>query len=111
MLTEHNLKTYNKKKPLTTEIVVNNISKGMLPGTMRGSRGGGGRESGPQSPLNNHKHIGFLSNTGPDLLKITKLPSQYSMLGPHWHASETPFKWRFAGGPMNARLPPLTKLS
>ena len=26
-------------------------------------------------PLKNHKNIGFLSNTGPDPLKITKLPS------------------------------------
>ena len=53
------------------------------------------------------------------------------MLGHHRHASETPFKWRFAGGPMFAQLlwywdplyptqlkknvvkvgPPLTKLS
>ena len=51
------------------------------------------------------------------------------MLGHHRHASETPFQWRFAGGPMMARLwwyldppsphqlktvkvgPPLTKLS
>ena len=54
------------------------------------------------------------------------------MLGHHRHASETPFKWSFAGGPMMARLqwymdprsshklkknnlvkvvPPLTKLS
>ena len=32
-----------------------------------------------------------LSNTGPDPLKITKLPSQHSMLGHHWNASETPF--------------------
>ena len=34
-------------------------------------------------------NIGFLSNTGPDPLKITKLPSQHSMLGHHPHASET----------------------
>ena len=40
-------------------------------------------------PLKNHKNIGFLSNTGPDPLKITKLPSQHSMLGHHQHASET----------------------
>ena len=48
------------------------------------------------------------------------------MLGQHQHASETPFKWRFASGPMMARLkwyssakkknvfkigPPLTKRS
>ena len=26
------------------------------------------------------------------------------MLGHHWYDSETPFKWRFAGGPMLARL-------
>ena len=26
------------------------------------------------------------------------------MLGHHQHASKTPFKWRFAGGPMMARL-------
>ena len=50
------------------------------------------------------ENIGFLSNTGPDPLKITKLPSQHSMLGHHRHASETPFKWRFAGGPMMTRL-------
>ena len=35
---------------------------------------------------------GFLSNTGPDPLEFSKLPSQHSMLGHHWHASETPFK-------------------
>ena len=36
--------------------------------------------------------------------KITKLPTQHSMLGHHRHASETPYKWRFAGGPMMSRL-------
>ena len=39
---------------------------------MRKSRGGTG---GPTSPLENHKNIGFLSNTGPDPLinhKATK---------------------------------------
>ena len=42
---------------------------------MCGSRGGGGQ--GVRTPLKNHKNIkniGFLSNTGPDPLKITKLP-------------------------------------
>ena len=33
---------------------------------------------------------------------ITKLPSQHSMLGHYRPASETPLKWRFAGGPMMA---------
>ena len=35
-----------------------------------GSRGGTG---GPD-PLENYKNIGFLGNTGPNPLKITKLP-------------------------------------
>ena len=43
-------------------------------------------------------------NTGPDPLKITKLPSQHSMLGHHRYASVTPFKWRFVGGLMMALL-------
>ena len=34
---------------------------------------------GPFTPLKNHKNIGFSSNTGPDPLKIAKLPSQHSM--------------------------------
>ena len=50
--------------------------------------GGGDRGSG--LPLKTHKEVGFLSNTGPDPLKITKLPSQHSMLGHNRHASETP---------------------
>ena len=39
-----------------------------------------------------------LSNTGLDPQKITKLPSQHSMLGHHRHASEASIKWRFAAG-------------
>ena len=38
------------------------------------------------------KNIEFISNTGPDPLKFSKLPSQHSTLGHHQHASETPFK-------------------
>ena len=53
--------------------------------------------------LENYKNIEFLSNTGPDPLKITKLPSQHSMLGHHRPASETPFQWRFASGPLMTR--------
>ena len=63
-----------------------------------------GGTGGPDPhPWNNHKNIGFLSNNGPDPLKITKLPRKHSMLGHYQHARETPFKWRFAGGPMMAR--------
>ena len=36
---------------------------------------------GVRTPLKNYKNIGFLSNTGPDPLKITKLLIQHSMLG------------------------------
>ena len=36
-----------------------------------------------RTPLNNRKNIGFPSNIGPNPLKITKLPSQHSMLGHH----------------------------
>ena len=75
---------------------------------MRGSRGGGGGGgggggAGDPDPLENYKNIGFLSNTGPDPLKITKLQSQHLMMGHQRPASETPFKWRFAGGPLMAR--------
>ena len=58
--------------------------------------------SPPPPPLENNKNIGFLSNTGPDPIKITKLPIQHSMLGHRRPASETPFKWRFTGvdGPL-----------
>ena len=50
-------------------------------------KGGGGFWNPPEKLQN----IGFLSNTGLDPLKITKLSSQHSMLGHHRHASETPF--------------------
>ena len=51
-----------------------------------------------------HLNIGFLSNTGLDPLKISKLPSQHSMLDHHRHASETPFKLCFTGGPKMVRF-------
>ena len=54
----------------------------------------------PPPPLENYKNIRFR----PDPLRITKLPIQHSMLGLHRPASKTPFKWRFAGGSMIARL-------
>ena len=55
---------------------------------MRIQRGGAG---GPDPLKNNNK--GFLSNTGPDPLKIAKLPSQHSMSNHHRHASETPCRY------------------
>ena len=66
---------------------------------MCGSRGGG---AGDRTPLENYKNIGFLSNTGPDHHKITKLPIQHSTLGHHRPASEKPLKfavhWRAVNG-------------
>ena len=62
-------------------------------------------ETGVQTPLEKSQEfrvcLQFLSRS-PE--KIMKLPSQHSMLVHYQHASETPFKWRFAGGPMMARL-------
>ena len=60
-----------------------------------------GQRSGP--PLENYRNIGFLSNTGPDPLKIKKLPIQHAIFDHHQPTSETPFKWRFTGGPLMAR--------
>ena len=67
----------------------------------------GGRGSGPPPPPEkSQNNIGFLRNTGPDPLKITKLQSQHSMLGYHWPVpvSEMPFNGLFTGGPMMARF-------
>ena len=58
----------------------------------------------PPPPLKNHKNIGFPGDIDPDPLKIAKLPSQHLMLDHHRHASEMPFKWRFAGGSMLVRI-------
>ena len=68
---------------------------------MRGTRGGGG--TGGSDPLGKYKNIGFLSKTGPDPPKNHKA-TKPAMLGHNVHASETTFKWRFAGGRMMARL-------
>ena len=62
----------------------------------------GDRQSGPT--LKNHKAIVFLCNTGPDPLKNHKATKQHSMFSHHLPASETPFPWCFACGPMMARF-------
>ena len=69
---------------------------------IRGSRGRGWG-SWPPSPLKNNKNKGVLSNTGPDPLKITKLPSQHWMLGHPRSASDRhlmAFHWRADDGPL-----------
>ena len=61
---------------------------------MRGYRGGGGGAGGPDptSPEKSQKITkmqGFLSNTGPDPLKITKLQSHIQCLnGVRWRADD-----------------------
>ena len=51
---------------------------------------------GVRTPTKNHKNMGFLSNTSPDTLKITKLLSQHSILGSYilmafrWQANDDP---------------------
>ena len=65
---------------------------------------GGQSNQMPPPPLKNHKNIGFLSNTGPDPLKNHKATKPAFNVGPHQHTRETPFKWRFTGGPMATHL-------
>ena len=55
-----------------------------------------GVTGGPDLPLKNRKNIGFLQYCS----RTSENPSHHSMLGHRRPASETPFKWRFAGGPM-----------
>ena len=57
-------------------------------------------ESGGQDPPENHKNIGFFSNTGPDPLRKATKPA--FNVGPSSAASEMPFKCRFAGEPVMA---------
>ena len=68
------------------------------------------RGTGGPDPPENHRNIGFPSNIDPDPLKITKLPSQHSMVG-HWHASKTPFQRRFADGPLVVHFSGISVLS
>ena len=67
-----------------------------MPGSMGGGGGGGVRNRGPEKT---HKNV---SNTNPHPLKITKLPSQHSMLGPMMAR----LKWY-----LDPPSPTLTKLS
>ena len=64
------------------------------------SWGGQGVRTSPWKSQN----IGFFSNTGPDPLKIVKLPSQLSILGHHRHASKTPFKRTNRRRPTNSGI-------
>ena len=59
-------------------------------------KGGG---AGRPDSLKNHKFIGFPSNTDPDPLKITKIPSQHSM----WVIIGPPAKRHFNGASLAGR--------
>ena len=56
------------------------------------------------TPPEKSQNIGFLSNSGPDPLKNYKATEPAFNSPDHQHASETPFEWHFAGGPMMAHL-------
>ena len=64
----------------------------------------GDRGSGPPSPLKIYNNIGFLSNTGSESPENQKATKPTVLLGNHWPASETSFKWIFAGGPIMANV-------
>ena len=66
--------------------------------TNRGGGGGGGQ--GVWSTRKITTKIWFLSNTVLDPLENYKATKPAFNVGHHRHASETPFKWRFAGGPV-----------
>ena len=59
--------------------------------------------TGGTDPPEDHKK-GFLGNIFPDPLENRKATRPESMLDHHQDARETPFKWRFPGGPMMARF-------
>ena len=59
-----------------------------------------GRGQGIWTHLKNHKKLDILAILVQIHWKVIKL----AMLGHHPQASETPFKWRFAGGSMIAHL-------
>ena len=63
---------------------------------MRGSRGAGWTGCPDPTPWKITKILDLLA-------VLVQIQSQHSMLGHHRQASEMPFKWRFASGPMIAR--------
>ena len=55
---------------------------------------------GGPDPPEKTQNIGFLSNSGPDALKSQSYRASIQC----WTIINTPFKWRFASGPMMAHL-------
>ena len=61
-------------------------------------------DRGPDTPPEKSQKFRVFLAIWVQIPKMTKLPSKHSMSSHHRHASETPFKWRFTGEPMMARL-------
>ena len=72
---------------------------------MGGSRGGGGEAEGPD-PLEIHKNIGFLCNTGRDTLKNNKAAKPAFNVDPssarQRNTISMAFRWRADDGPFIA---------
>ena len=64
----------------------------------------GGTLGGLDTPLENHKAIGFLSNTGPESLENHKATKPAFNIGPSLALQRIAIKWCFAGGLMTARF-------
>ena len=87
---------------------------------MCGSRGGGGGAGGPDPP-ENHKNIGFLSNSGPDSLKNYEATEPALNIGPssaRQRADDGPLIVQFGSANPSTKKknvvkngPPQTKLS
>ena len=74
------LKSIVKMTSIALQTTVEPLTDKVTPFARADPEGGTG---GPADPsLKNHKNIGFLSNSGPDPLKRTKLPSQAFNVGP-----------------------------
>ena len=67
-------------------------------GPMGGSRGGTGGPDPP--PLNNHKNIGFLSNTCLNPLENHKSTKLAFNVRPLSALQQMTFRWRADGGPL-----------
>ena len=65
----------------------------------------GGSGSGPPPPPENHKNIGFLSNIGPDPLKIQASIQCWAIIGPpaKRNAISVAFRLRDDDGPQEGR--------
>ena len=60
--------------------------------------------TGARAPLENHKVIGFLSNSVPDLLENHKATKPAFNVGQLLARQRNAIQWRFAGGLMMARF-------